>query len=662
MKLKKPVILLGALLITAFISYGLKIMFEKKSALSYIPRQMLFAPHEVLSVKISPDSSRLAYVKSDPEGVMNIFVCQRGDCQNKATLKQLTHFTTPDIYRFFWTGDSKKIVFMKDENGAKAYRIYTVDVDSGNLINHTESFAAISPKIFKVSGNQVAVGINDRNPSYHDVYLLNTSDNTLTKHYENDQFSRFTFDDKLGIVLQEIIHEDGSVDVYKGQQLFAHFSPEDAFHSHMLNIQGSTLYFVDTRNSDTTWLRTLDLITGEEKALAHDLKSDIGDLVFVDGKPSLYSTTWLKKEWHSLGGGHLEALLKSLGSSFEVISQSPDYWVIRTTEPTRIGPSFHLFQRSDESLVPLHLSQTHPMITDMHPFEFISRDGLALTAYLTLPPSYSSPESVKKPIPLIVIPHGGPFQARDSWTFDPRHPWLASRGYAVLSVNFRLSSGLGKNLVNAGNGEWGRKANDDLMDAVQWCIDQGITTKSQVGIMGASYGGYATLSALAFTPDDYVVGIDLVGPSSLITVSQHLPKYWDWSSYPLSDTELFFTKGAFVKSIGADPANPADLPFLASRSPLNYAADIKAPLLIIQGDHDPIVRKEESQQIFDAMKKSGQQVRYLSFSDEGHQFKRYPNIDVYLAHAEKWLHDALGGSYEPLNEAMLNQSSVKVQE
>jgi dipeptidyl aminopeptidase/acylaminoacyl peptidase len=290
------------------------------------------------------------------------------------------------------------------------------------------------------------------------------------------------------------------------------------------------------------------------------------------------------------------------------------------------------------------------MLSEPIPFEFKARDGLKLTGYITLPPGIKSLDSIQKPLPLIVFPHGGPFQVRDSWTYDSHAQWLASRGYAVLAVNFRLSSGLGKNLVCAGNGEWGRKALFDLIDGVHWCIKKGITTKNQIGIMGGSYGGYATLAALAFTPKEFAVGVSISGPSSLWTVMKKVPNYWDFPSFPLADSELFFTKGAFIKSMGGNPDTSNGSQFLASRSPLNFSSNIERPLLLIQGNNDPIVTKDESSQIFNKLKQLHRKVSLISFSDEGHQFRHYANIDASLAYAEKWLHDVLGGSFEPMNK------------
>jgi dipeptidyl aminopeptidase/acylaminoacyl peptidase len=628
----------------------------------YIPRAILFTPPSVMAIKISPDSHYLAYVKAEPSGVMNLYVGTRNQYNDSDALRQLTHFTTPEIYRFFWTDDSKNIVFLQDTNGSKSYQLYSVNIESGKLRNHTKDFKNITAKIFKVSGHRVAVGINDRNPNYHDIFILDTNDDSLTKIFENNRFSRFTFDDHLTIVFKEEIHEDGSIDIFKDHAIYMHFSPEDAFHSRIIKLNNSTFYYMDSRDSDTTWFKSVDLTTGKEKKLAHDSKSDINEVVFVDNYPFMYSTNWLTKEWHSFGSGNFDFLKKTIGTNFEIISQSKLFWIIRAYHPQKIGASFYLYNPETKQLTPLFIAKTYDPLAKVIPFEFKTRDGLTLTAYITLPNEMDSLHSIKNPVPLIVFPHGGPFQVRDSLIYNPYIQWLASRGYAVLSVNFRLSSGLGKNLVNAGNGEWGRKALFDLLDGIRWCIDKGITTETQVGIMGGSYGGYATLAALSFTPKEFAVGVSIVGPSSLTTVMQKVPNYWDFPSYPLSDSELFFTKGAFIKSMGGTPDTPEGQQFLASRSPLNFASQIERPLLLIQGDNDPIVTKEESQQIFDKLKQSKKKARLLSFSDEGHQFKRYANIDVYLAYAEKWLHDVLGGRFEPVDPQLMKESSVTIQE
>lgn len=644
----------------AIIMSGVFVVHAEQTDKSYIPRTVLFTPSEMLAVKISPNGKTLAFVKGEPNGVMNIHISDTSKAKDTNARKQITHFDSPDIYRFFWVGN-ENIIFLRDVQGSKGYQICGVNVATGVLKNYTQDFKSISAKIFKVKGNKAAVGINDRNTNYHDVYILDVSTGALTKIYENDRFSRFTFNDDLQIVLQDEIHDDGSIDVYRNNELYMHFSPQDAFSARILDIHGSQLYYFDCRESDTTWLKAVDLKSGVERKLANNDRSDIGDVVFIHGEPFVYSTTWLEKEWHAFGKGDLSALQNKIGNEFQVTSQTDNLLTIRVDVPNRVGASFYLYDIENNKLTDLYIAKTHPQLSAMIPFTFETRDGFTLTAYLTLPKQYSSIKDVTKPIPLVIIPHGGPFQARNHLSFNANHQWLASRGYAVLSVNFRLSSGLGKKLVNAGNGEWGRKAQYDLIDGAQWCIEHGITTKDQVGIFGGSYGGYATLAGLAFTPTEFVVGVDFVGPSSLITVLQKLPKYWDWTIYPLSDEEAFFTKGAFITSMGGNPDTQQGKEFLATRSPVNYAKQISSPLLIVQGDNDPIVTKGESLQIFEALKQLDKKACLLSFPDEGHHLHKYPNVDVSLAYAEKWLHDALGGEFEPIDQKYMQQSSVKIQ-
>ncbi len=628
---------------------------------TYIPRAELFTPPEVLAIKISPNSRYLAYVKAEPTGVMNLFLYSNDPKQPNKFIKQLTHFDNPEIYRFFWTDDSKNIVFLKDSNGSKAQQLYSVNIESGVMKNYTEKFQHISAKVFGIFGAKLAVGINDRNPNFHDIYILDTQKETLTKVFNNNRFSRFTFDEKLNPIFKEQVHEDGSIDVYRDNKVFVHFSPDDAFHSKIISVHGSTCYYVDSRNSDTTWFKSVDLRTKNEIKLAHDPKSDINDVVFVDGVPVMYATTWLKKEWHELRPRSVALLSNQLGNNFVVASQNKDVWIIRVEQAKRIGSSFYLYNRQINQLSPLWVAKANPHLGEMIPFEFKARDGLLLTAYITLPRGTISFDALKKPVPLIVFPHGGPFQARDSERYHPYAQWLASRGYAVLNVNFRSSSGLGKNLICAGNREWGRKSLFDLIDAVQWCVDKGITTKAKVGIMGGSYGGYATLAALTFTPKEFIVGVSISGPSSLLTVMKKIPNYWDFPSYPLSDSEVFFTKGAFVRSMGGNPNTTAGAQFLEDHSPLNFSSNIEQPLLLIQGDQDPIINKMEPQQIFNKLKQLHKKATLISFADEGHNFRRYANIDVTLAYTEKWLHDVLGGSFEPINPKFLKQSTARSQ-
>jgi len=275
-------------------------------------------------------------------------------------------------------------------------------------------------------------------------------------------------------------------------------------------------------------------------------------------------------------------------------------------------------------------------LAPMHPVTIRSRDGLDLVCYYTLPLA-SDPAGKGKPrepVPLVLHPHGGPW-GRDGWGYDPFHQWLANRGYAVLSVNFRGSTGFGKGFINAGNLEWGRKMHDDLIDAVDWAIRKGIADPAKVAVMGGSYGGYATLVGLTFTPEVFACGVDIVGPSNLITLLETVPPYWA----PMIE---LFTKRA------GDHRTEEGRKLLAERSPLTYVDRIRRPLLIGQGANDPRVKQAESDQIVAAMQAKGIPVTYVLYPDEGHGFARPENRRSFFAVAEAFLAEVLGGRFEPI--------------
>jgi dipeptidyl aminopeptidase/acylaminoacyl peptidase len=278
----------------------------------------------------------------------------------------------------------------------------------------------------------------------------------------------------------------------------------------------------------------------------------------------------------------------------------------------------------------------------MHPEIIRSRDGLNLVSYLSLP-AHSDPDATgrpNEPLPMVLLVHGGPW-ARDGWGYDPQHQLLANRGYAVLSVNYRGSTGFGKEFINAANGQWAARMHDDLIDAVRWAVQQGIAREDKIAIMGGSYGGYATLVGLTFTPDVFNCGVDIVGPSNLLTLLDNPPPYW----MPIMPV-MKLRVGDYTTDEGRE--------FLKSRSPLFFVERIKRPLLIGQGKHDPRVKQVESDQIVAAMNEKKIPVTYVLFQDEGHGFARPENRFAFYAVAEAFLAEHLGGRYEPIGDAFRN--------
>jgi dipeptidyl aminopeptidase/acylaminoacyl peptidase len=278
-------------------------------------------------------------------------------------------------------------------------------------------------------------------------------------------------------------------------------------------------------------------------------------------------------------------------------------------------------------------------LAPMKPVIIQSRDHLELPCYLTVPPGIEP-----RKLPLVLVVHGGPW-ARDSWGFDANAQWLANRGYAVLEVNYRGSTGFGKRFLHAGDREWAGKMHDDLIDAVNWAVNEGIADAKRVGIFGGSYGGYAALVGATFTPDVFACAVDIVGPSNLLTLLRSIPPYWE----PM--------KRLFAVRVGDIESEPD---FLRARSPLFKSDRIKIPLLIAQGANDPRVKQAESEQIVEALRKSGKPVEYMLFPDEGHGFARPENRLKFYAAAEAFLAKFLGSTRaEPVENGKLSRSESR---
>jgi dipeptidyl aminopeptidase/acylaminoacyl peptidase len=419
---------------------------------------------------------------------------------------------------------------------------------------------------------------------------------------------------------------------------------------------GKTLYWIDSRGRNTAALIAQDVATGKTRVIGESSRADISNAMSnpKTGEIEAYAVTYLRDEWVAIDpkiGADLTWLRERLKGDVSVTTRTEDdqLWTV-AVDPVVSSPSVHLFDRKQRKLTELYVSRPElagaPLQT-MHPIELKSRDGLTLPSYLTLPPGSDRngdgrPEA---PVPLVLLVHGGPW-ARDDFGYNPYHQWLANRGYAVLSVNYRGSTGFGKSFIEAANLEWAGKMHDDLIDAVQWAIDQKVSPADKIAIMGGSYGGYATLVGLTFTPTIFACGVDIVGPSNLETLLKTIPPYW--------------TAGIqqFHRRMG-NPNTPEGLALLKERSPLYKAGNIVKPLLIGQGANDPRVNQAESDQIVSAMQQKGIPVTYVLFPDEGHGFARPDNNIAFNAVTENFLATCLGGRAEPIG-ATVKSSSAQV--
>ena len=630
-------------------------MTTPATAAPLIPRDALFGNPTRAQGQISPDGKWLSWT-APYEGVMNVWVAPVSD---PAAAKRMTNATDRPIPQYFWSPDSRSILYIQDKGGDENFLLYQVDIASGKEVTLTP-FENTRVEVIGASHaikDKLLVGLNNRDPQFHDVHLLNLATGELTLVMENNAYAGFMADDTLTIRMAMAQNEAGGTDYFRVVENRVEDTPfettamEDSLTTSPAGYtqDGSVLYWIDSRERNTAALFAQDTATGTRTLIAEDARADLGGTMRnpITGVIEAYAVNYLINQWVALDAG-VKASLDWLGEQFEgsfgVNSRSDDdaTWIV-WNDPVTAPTAVHIYDRKAKTLTPFYTSRPElagKPLQMMHPVEITSRDGLTLPSYLTLPVG-SDPDGTgvpAAPVPLVLLVHGGPW-ARDGYSFNSLHQLLANRGYGVLAVNFRGSTGFGKDFLNAGNKQWGLAMHDDLIDAVDWAIAKGITAPDSVAIMGGSYGGYATLAGLTFTPDKFACGVDIVGPSNLETLLGTIPPYWA----PLVKI--------FHERMG-DPNTEEGLALLRAASPLYKADQITKPLLIAQGANDPRVKQAESDQIVAAMKEAGIPVTYVLYPDEGHGFAKPANNIAFYAIAENFLAQCLGGRAEPVGDAL----------
>ncbi len=620
-----------------------------------IERSRLFGNPSKVGARISPDGQWLSWI-APRDGVLNVWVAQVTD---PAQAKPLTAERQRPIRATFWSPDSKTVLFINDKGGDENFLLYGVDVASGTLKSYTP-FEKTRARVLAISDkvkDRVLVGLNNRDSRWHDVHSLDLASSKLTLVLKNDGYGGFEADDALVLRVAQKSRPDGGADYFRLKDGVAEATPfvsvgmEDSqtTQPQRITADGQTMVWTDSRGRDKAALVALNLATGATTVLAQDARADIESALYdpQTGRVEAYVVDYLKSEYVGLDPSmqtDLKRLQAATPGQFTITSRSEDNnrWTV-AMDPVTAPDSTWLYDRRAQRLSKLYVSRPEmegaPLVP-MHALEIKSRDGLTLVSYLTLPRAVDPSGSGKaaQPVPMVLFVQGGPW-ARDGYGSNRYHQWLANRGYAVLSVNFRGSTGFGKAFTSAGDGEWGRKMQDDLLDAVDWAVKVGVTTRDQVAIMGGSYGGYATLAGLAFTPQAFACGVDIVGPSNLNTLLGTIPPYW----------ESF--KQQMYRRMG-NPNTEAGKAWLAERSPVNSADRIVKPLLIGQGANDPRVNMRESDQIVDAMAAKKIPVTYVLFPDEGHGFARPVNNIAFNAITENFLAQCLGGRAEPIGDTL----------
>ena len=609
-----------------------------------IPRRILFGNPERISPRISPNGASLAWI-APHDGVLNVWTAPVGpDGVDWDSAQVVTDDADRGIRVFQWAHDGRHLLYLQDTGGDENWRLYDVDVTTMRRRDLTP-FEGVQAQILaaeKDLPDEVLVGLNRDNPALHDVYRLNLTSGDLVKEVENPGFAGWVADTKLVTRVGIGLEPDGSLvvkvrDGADGEwRLLLTLPAEDALTSAPIAISpdGATILAISSLGADTGRLVRVDLGSGAQAVIAEDPDADVSGVRVHPDTREPQVVTWVKErtEYRVLDPA-LEADVAAIralhpGDPDIVAHDHSDMvWLVAFTNDTGPIPYFlYDRQRREGRFLFDHqpeLSQYE--LAPMEPFSFQARDGLTIHGYLTFPPGVG-----RKNLPMVLNVHGGPW-ARDVWGFDPEAQWLANRGYLCVQVNFRGSTGYGKAFVNAGDREWGNAMQNDLTDAVEFAIGQGWADRERVAIYGGSYGGYAALAGVTFTPDLYRCAVDIVGPSNLKTLIETIPPYWQ------PQIALFHQR------VG----NPeTDAEFLWSRSPLSRAASIKTPLLIAQGANDPRVKQAESEQIVAALKDAGIDHEYMLFPDEGHGFAKPENRLKFYAAAERFLARHLGGRAE----------------
>ncbi|WP_370568329.1 alpha/beta fold hydrolase [Methylacidimicrobium sp. AP8] len=602
-----------------------------------IPLRVLFEEPKRTSPRICPDGGRLAYL-APHQGVLNVWIRSLG----KRDDRPITAEKGRGIRSFFWSPDSRAIFYLQDQGGNENSHLFRVDLDKGSATDLTP-FPGVKVHLQAddpAHARSILLTLNRRDPKIFDVYRLDLSDNRLALLAENpgnvvewEEDHRYVVRARLAMLSgarQEVSVRRATDAPWKA---VASWGPDESGGLVGFSPDDRSLWILSTVGANAERLLEVDPESGKQTILAEDPHYDVSAILTHPKTYRLEAVAFEREklQWRFFDPRVREAFdyLQSRHPG-EVTIASRDFsdttWAVAFSSDTDPA-SFYLFRPEEKKLEFLFASRPELAsyrLAPMEPISFPARDGLLLHGYLTLPLGATGK------VPFVLLVHGGPW-ARDSWGFSPLVQLLANRGYGVLQVNFRGSTGYGKEFVNAGDREWGGKMQSDLIDAKRWAVAHGYADPGKFAIMGMSYGGYATLAALAFDPGEFACGVEAMGPSNLLTMSRSIPPYWE----PM--------RALFEKRLGSPEKDEA---FLRERSPLFAAGRIRAPLLIAQGANDVRVKQAESDQIVEAMRKQGLPVDYLLFSDEGHGFVRPEDRLRFFRAAERFLARHLGGRAE----------------
>ncbi len=616
-----------------------------------LDRALFFGDPVVAGGQISPDGKHIAVIKPH-KNVRNIWV--KGIDESFEQARPVTADARP-VVAYFWSWDSRYLMYAQDKGGNEDFHIYAVDptaapeaatgVPPARDLTAAERVRALIYDLPKNAPDTILVGLNDRDPAYHDVYRVSIATGERTLLVTNtEKVGWWVFDLQGNLRLGGRQTSDGGQEILRveGEKLTPFYATtrQETAIPLQFHPDGQRVYLTTNKGDgvDLAQLTLLDVRTGQTETIEADPESrvDIQSALFHPETDELVATLYVGDRQriypkNDAVRGDLEILRAKLpDGNYDISSTTRDMgiWLVSVTSDVDPG-SAYLYRRATGDVSLLYRSRPDlpaEHLARMQPVRYPTRDGLEIPAYLTLPRGVEA-----KKLPVVIHPHGGPW-ARDFWGYAPYAQFLANRGYAVLQPNFRSSTGYGKKFLNAGDRTWGTGAmQHDLSDGVKWLVEQGIADPARICIFGGSYGGYATLAGVTFTPDLYKCGIPYVAPSSLVTLIESFPAYW-----------RPFIQGTFYARVG-DPAVAEDRKDLEARSPLHFVDRIRVPLLVVHGANDPRVTQAESDQIIVSLRDKGQAVEYIVAPDEGHGFRSPENRMAMAVAMERFLAKHLGG-------------------
>jgi dipeptidyl aminopeptidase/acylaminoacyl peptidase len=617
-----------------------------------IDRALFFGDPEISGSQLSPDGQYLSFIKPF-NGTRNIWI-KRAD-EPFANARAITNDQKRPIGNYFWSRDSKYVLYAQDQGGDENFNVYAVDpqaappagqpVPAARNLTDAKGVRALIYSVPKTDPDVLYVGINERDKAWHDLYKVRISTGERTLVRENkDKVAGWVFDEAGQLRLAARTTDNGSTEILRVDKdalvKIYDCSVFETCQPLRFDKDGSQAYLITNKGDvDLIGLVLLDPASGKSTLVESDPKKrvDLGNAVFSDKTGQLLATQYedervrwyVKDPVFKADHDFIQKRFPGKDVNFQSSTADEQRWIVVAASDTDPGEVF-VYDRARKTVTPQYkvreaLNRAH--LAPMTTLSYKSSDGLEIPAYLTLPKGVPA-----KALPLMVVPHGGPW-GRDTWGYDTFAQFLANRGYAVLQPNFRASTGYGKHFLNLGNGKWGETMQDDITWGVKHLVAQGTVDPKRVGIMGGSYGGYATLAGVAFTPDLYAAGVAIVAPSNLLTLLDSIPPYWE------------SVRTVFNVRMG-DPGKAEDKARLMKQSPLNSADKIRTPLMVVQGQNDPRVKRAESDQIVIALRDRGFPVEYLVAPDEGHGFARPVNNLAMIASTEKFLARHLAGRYQ----------------